>query len=136
MIRRPPRSTLFPYTTLFRSLEHAAGRRDAVDDLLVDRGAQRGGEVVQSLERRASAGGRADELLGCAIELLGRHAGAHLARDQRQRFRHHAAGGGHGLDLAPRLDGDHRPMMRWISVAISFTAPVPGTRRTMPRWAK
>src|SRR5690242_20784793 len=24
MIRRPPRSTLFPYTTLFRSVEHAA----------------------------------------------------------------------------------------------------------------
>src|SRR2546422_11294963 len=28
MIRRPPRSTLFPYTTLFRSLE-ALERRDA-----------------------------------------------------------------------------------------------------------
>src|SRR2546425_4469393 len=26
MIRRPPRSTLFPYTTLFRSLEHLLGR--------------------------------------------------------------------------------------------------------------
>src|SRR2546422_7120239 len=25
MIRRPPRSTLFPYTTLFRSHAHAAG---------------------------------------------------------------------------------------------------------------
>src|SRR3712207_7175291 len=25
MIRRPPRSTLFPYTTLFRSVEAAAG---------------------------------------------------------------------------------------------------------------
>src|SRR5437870_8421640 len=25
MIRRPPRSTLFPYTTLFRSLHHGAG---------------------------------------------------------------------------------------------------------------
>src|SRR2546423_7682342 len=25
MIRRPPRSTLFPYTTLFRSNEHAPG---------------------------------------------------------------------------------------------------------------
>src|SRR2546427_5975863 len=25
MIRRPPRSTLFPYTTLFRSLGHEAG---------------------------------------------------------------------------------------------------------------
>src|SRR2546430_12566894 len=26
MIRRPPRSTLFPYTTLFRSTPHHAGR--------------------------------------------------------------------------------------------------------------
>src|SRR3712207_8916134 len=26
MIRRPPRSTLFPYTTLFRSRIHGAGR--------------------------------------------------------------------------------------------------------------
>src|SRR5690349_24956087 len=28
MIRRPPRSTLFPYTTLFRSLHDAARGRD------------------------------------------------------------------------------------------------------------
>src|SRR3712207_7734238 len=28
MIRRPPRSTLFPYTTLFRSAERSAGRGD------------------------------------------------------------------------------------------------------------
>src|SRR5256885_14319932 len=27
MIRRPPRSTLFPYTTLFRSVAHADRRR-------------------------------------------------------------------------------------------------------------
>src|SRR3712207_7527748 len=27
MIRRPPRSTLFPYTTLFRSVHAAPGRR-------------------------------------------------------------------------------------------------------------
>src|SRR3712207_8911847 len=34
MIRRPPRSTLFPYTTLFRSLLHrpARRRRDPRDD--------------------------------------------------------------------------------------------------------
>src|SRR5258708_24780138 len=31
MIRRPPRSTLFPYTTLFRSL-HALDRRRALGD--------------------------------------------------------------------------------------------------------
>src|SRR5690349_23725731 len=29
MIRRPPRSTLFPYTTLFRSPVHERGRRGA-----------------------------------------------------------------------------------------------------------
>src|SRR5437016_10020669 len=29
MIRRPPRSTLFPYTTLFRSLQRRGGHRDA-----------------------------------------------------------------------------------------------------------
>src|SRR5258706_9834192 len=28
MIRRPPRSTLFPYTTLFRSLENRSPERD------------------------------------------------------------------------------------------------------------
>src|SRR2546422_1276080 len=30
MIRRPPRSTLFPYTTLFRSLEDVVERRPVV----------------------------------------------------------------------------------------------------------
>src|SRR3989475_3424526 len=38
MIRRPPRSTLFPYTTLFRSLRdqrrQVAGLRQLVDELL------------------------------------------------------------------------------------------------------
>src|SRR3712207_7926160 len=34
MIRRPPRSTLFPYTTLFRSL---VGVRDVVDKAGLDR---------------------------------------------------------------------------------------------------
>src|SRR3712207_7326551 len=32
MIRRPPRSTLFPYTTLFRSGRNVAGRRFARGD--------------------------------------------------------------------------------------------------------
>src|SRR5947209_12658067 len=34
MIRRPPRSTLFPYTTLFRSL--AAGQRPQVGEVELD----------------------------------------------------------------------------------------------------
>src|SRR5256884_9108395 len=32
MIRRPPRSTLFPYTTLFRSVAYAAVDRHRLDD--------------------------------------------------------------------------------------------------------
>src|SRR3712207_7459750 len=36
MIRRPPRSTLFPYTTLFRSCRQRAGRHVEVD--VVERG--------------------------------------------------------------------------------------------------
>src|SRR2546422_2910032 len=37
MIRRPPRSTLFPYTTLFRSTEHRhkAERLNALSDRMV-----------------------------------------------------------------------------------------------------
>src|SRR3712207_7376021 len=43
MIRRPPRSTLFPYTTLFRSLAlHGPGLagRGAVEDARADEGLQ------------------------------------------------------------------------------------------------
>src|SRR2546430_10700113 len=36
MIRRPPRSTLFPYTTLFRSMEYLDGR--SLKELIVSRG--------------------------------------------------------------------------------------------------
>src|SRR3712207_7458449 len=36
MIRRPPRSTLFPYTTLFRSLDARRGRRPRAERRLED----------------------------------------------------------------------------------------------------
>src|SRR5256885_3857349 len=36
MIRRPPRSTLFPYTTLFRSVEAALDGKAVGDTLTVD----------------------------------------------------------------------------------------------------
>src|SRR3712207_7324932 len=49
MIRRPPRSTLFPYTTLFRSVRHTAGRSALSDgqtsDLPGDPGVFRGGST-------------------------------------------------------------------------------------------
>src|SRR3712207_7065120 len=52
MIRRPPRSTLFPYTTLFRSLRgdrldatapHAGDALEAVDPVLEHRAGERDG---------------------------------------------------------------------------------------------
>src|SRR2546430_2738763 len=109
MIRRPPRSTLFPYTTLFRS--------------------------VQPLEGRPGAGMAADELFGEPVQLRGGDAGVDVAGDQRERARDDPAGGGHRLDLPRRLDRDHRPMTRLISVAISSIVPAPGTRCITPRCA-
>src|SRR3712207_7705162 len=40
MIRRPPRSTLFPYTTLFRSARVSLASGRAVDLLRADQGAR------------------------------------------------------------------------------------------------
>src|SRR2546426_5489746 len=69
MIRRPPRSTLFPYTTLFRSLRsRAAGESRALQDRLenadrsrVDEDAARSGGAGATLLRgpvcRAHASG-------------------------------------------------------------------------------
>src|SRR2546427_11756588 len=56
MIRRPPRSTLFPYTTLFRSLVQLdLLRRDLMLDEVSDRGEQHGDEGddgQQQIERQ------------------------------------------------------------------------------------
>src|SRR5438093_9159137 len=56
MIRRPPRSTLFPYTTLFRSvgLARAALRLDEALAVLDGRGHRHGaGDVLAGLQRRS-----------------------------------------------------------------------------------
>src|SRR3712207_7130089 len=86
MIRRPPRSTLFPYTTLFRS--GGGGRGGALDPQRAVRpaagsldGGDRGAAVYRGLAggdpgrgarpRRLADGGRAD--------------GGHLPRDQDRK---------------------------------------------------
>src|SRR3712207_8817115 len=51
MIRRPPRSTLFPYTTLFRSLEAVPSGRRRHDRR--DRRARHPGRQVRRREGRA-----------------------------------------------------------------------------------
>src|SRR3712207_8487076 len=44
MIRRPPRSTLFPYTTLFRSLCRDTGYRPALAHAKLDTGSGQGSQ--------------------------------------------------------------------------------------------
>src|SRR2546430_11751886 len=57
MIRRPPRSTLFPYTTLFRSLHRAGGRQSGGGvgsglELLGERGESGHGHRASGRDRR------------------------------------------------------------------------------------
>src|SRR5258708_24893316 len=67
MIRRPPRSTLFPYTTLFRSLRH---RRHAEQSRRHPPGARRVRGSRAALSARAEDEGEAAGLgaRGCRID--------------------------------------------------------------------
>src|SRR2546426_9783432 len=78
MIRRPPRSTLFPYTTLFRSprvsaseshhiREELASERNAVDQILA-RAAQVPGVLTKELG--VAAGPTLDDAVLERLELL------------------------------------------------------------------
>src|SRR3712207_8463576 len=74
MIRRPPRSTLFPYTTLFRSGAQGSAREVprprpdlrqppvlAVDDLVAQRDHDGGGDRVHAPRHQAEEGPRSEE---------------------------------------------------------------------------
>jgi len=75
MIRRPPRSTLFPYTTLFRSVITASAE-------------------LGSLTAPTGVG-RSDRLLPAVIAATGSAAGAHVRYDRAVGFR--KAGGSWGV---------------------------------------
>src|SRR3712207_2416123 len=80
MIRRPPRSTLFPYTTLFRSRN--SGRADPVADAAV-RKEWHGLDVCQLLHYRTTGSARLDGTVSrryqaCDAEIVRK-------REERQR---------------------------------------------------
>src|SRR3712207_8560399 len=69
MIRRPPRSTLFPYTTLFRSLERHAEARDLL-------------WVVAAEQRRHEPADRRRAAVHVPIELVARRDPHRAARSE------------------------------------------------------
>src|SRR3712207_9383044 len=95
MIRRPPRSTLFPYTTLFRSREqHHTGRTDELEPTAL--------RLLADLPH--FRGGRGDRLLGvhmlAGAERRQRRLGVKLDRGQID----------HGVDVdrkSTRLNSSH-----------------------------
>src|SRR2546426_11925829 len=93
MIRRPPRSTLFPYTTLFRSgAEQFQGLGHA------DR-------LMRGHERRDGAVDRRDELDGLHVRQLREAQAAILARDLDSERAQVAQALDHGVgDLALAID--------------------------------
>jgi len=100
MIRRPPRSTLFPYTTLFRSLQRvpaaaARGRRAA--DAAVHRRPHRARLVGVDLSRRKAIGRRRDQSLHARCRhdrvALGGRRGPSAYRRARQSAASHMAHG-------------------------------------------
>src|SRR2546427_2860375 len=74
MIRRPPRSTLFPYTTLFRSLVERQGRQDA---------GQAPGEHRLAAARRADH----EEMVSAGRRHLQRPLGVRLSLEDRKSTR-------------------------------------------------
>src|SRR2546429_1917708 len=61
MIRRPPRSTLFPYTTLFRSIVVVAQRLQPHGDRLLQRRRGADGQEVVHLADRIAGGRGGDD---------------------------------------------------------------------------
>src|SRR2546430_15525747 len=79
MIRRPPRSTLFPYTTLFRSIADAVravqARTQLVPDVAIILGTGLGGLADEvSVETRIPYG----EIPGFPLSTVESHAGSLL----------------------------------------------------------
>src|SRR2546430_11809245 len=99
MIRRPPRSTLFPYTTLFRSAGGAmsklfgGGQKAASGGIQGDVLATGGGFLTASKQRSEERFSRnAETDLVCRLLLEKKKNNDSTERDLPQRFSEHSLG--------------------------------------------
>src|SRR5258708_31589698 len=70
MIRRPPRSTLFPYTTLFRSLLDFSGAREAMADAIIDLVGPDELPEVADLDRKSTRLNSSHQIISYAVFCL------------------------------------------------------------------
>src|SRR3712207_6853700 len=94
MIRRPPRSTLFPYTTLFRSDRHGCaevGWREPIESAALVAGllAQRPGSECDDVRRRVAAYQHTVEI-GRSTRLNSSHANISYAVFCLKKQKHNA----------------------------------------------
>src|SRR2546425_10363449 len=122
MIRRPPRSTLFPYTTLFRS-------RTATLDSLIDRVEALGNPAARH-EAVKTLGSRRDPRMVPPLLAIAQHDGDEEVQDEAVKALgkgRGGAGGGALLGIArthPNPDG-----RRKAGKAGGDVAPPPGAPR-------
>src|SRR2546426_7148684 len=99
MIRRPPRSTLFPYTTLFRSIirgnHHDAWVNGAEDPIsgqvpLLEE-ARAYGELLRSEEHTSELQSPCNLVCRLLLEKKKKQADAHLRAAQHHHTAHHVA---------------------------------------------
>src|SRR3712207_7952649 len=81
MIRRPPRSTLFPYTTLFRSPVHASTAHHGTTTPRTRSGRRAGSRAAR---RRGAAGDAAASIQGCKGEA--RRSEEHTSELQSRQY--------------------------------------------------
>src|SRR5687768_17995909 len=101
MIRRPPRPTLFPYTTLFRSAERGADPAGARSGKSNPQRLGRGAAAYCVARRRAADAGAAGEAATDADVVDRQHAGA--AERARCRSEEHTSELQSRLHLVCRL---------------------------------
>src|SRR3712207_7184777 len=83
MIRRPPRSTLFPYTTLFRSAECLDHLRRRFDLVVIE---GMGSPAEINLRERDTANMRVAELSDAPVLLVGDRSEEHTSELQLRQY--------------------------------------------------
>src|SRR3989441_6738662 len=107
MIRRPPRSTLFPYTTLFRSRRRNVALVGSTHEVLVEGRAKRG-ELLQGRTRTNKVA-----LIAGPDAWIGGYRDARVPRPTGSPFPARPPGQAHGGEVA--LVGGETWRSRWDS---------------------